>query len=187
MNTSRKKYRSLRSTTYVTNIDVNGKSKVINFDGGNRATNTKGFFVTDDIEEQRALEALPQFNKDFYLEEVYRYEKAENPAVPPTREVVVPAEEQPETATAPVPTTEPEAEDDAETNSPGEPSDETPSEEQPSQGSNPSFTGITNMTNAKAKLMELFPEDGTTIAELKKAAEIRAFAREKGVVFPDWS
>lgn len=164
MNTIRKKYRSLRSFLYVTHIEVNGKRKIITFDGGNRSIKTKGFFVTDNIEEQQALEALPQFNTDFYLEDVYLYEKAGQPEVPPTREVVVPAESM---------------------NSPVETPEGTEAE-QPNSGETHSVAGVTNMGAAKLQLLAMFPDDKSRLAELKKADEIRAFAKEKGVVFPDW-
>lgn len=173
METIRKRYRALRSFMYVTNIDVNGRSRVITFDGGSRATKTNGFFVTDDKEVQQALEALTQFNVDFYLEETFLYEKAGKPEVPPTREVVVPAEAEhtpePEPMNNPTeePTTEPEA-------------------EQPKDGETHSVPGVTSAGAAKLQLIAMFPDDKSRLAELKKADEIRAFAREKGVVFPDW-
>lgn len=138
-------------------------------------TNMKGFFVTDNEAIQRALEALPQFNTDFYLEETFRYEKAGRSEVPPTREVVVPAE--------PEPTPEP---DEAEQMNPPVETPEGTEAEQPNPSETHSVAGVTNMGAAKLRLLELFPDDKPRLAELKKADEIRAFANEKGVVFPDW-
>lgn len=174
MEAIRKIYRARRSFTYITNINLDGSSRVITFDGGSRATKTNGFFVTDDKEVQQALEALPQFNVDFYLDEVYSYEKAGKPEVPPTREVVVPAEPEPtpepdkaEQMYSPVGTKEQEA-------------------EQPNSSETHSVPGVTSAGAAKLQLVAMFPDDKSRLAELKKADEIRAFAKEKGVVFPDW-
>lgn len=179
METIRKIYRALRSFTYVTNIKVNGKSEIITFDGGSRTTKTNGFFVTDNKEVQQALEALPQFKTDFYLQEAFLCEKAGQPEVPPTREVVVPAE--------PEPTPEPDepAPEAEQMNSPVETPDE-PEAEQPKDGSIQSVAGVTSAGAAKLQLVAMFPDDKSRLAELKKADEIRAFAKEKGVVFPDW-
>ena len=170
MEATRKKYRSLRSFSYATNIIVREKNIVVTFDGGNRSTKTNGFFVTDNEEIQKELEALPQYNKDFYLEETFKYRKVDKIDVP-----VSPQEQEQTTEDKDVP----DASDEGETPESGEQTKE----------DTVSVPGVTNCQAAKLHLLGMFPNDEETktkLAELKKADEVRQFAKEKGVVFPDW-
>lgn len=180
MEATRKKYRSLRSFSYATNIIVREKNIVVTFDGGNRSTKTNGFFVTDNEEIQKALEALPQYNKDFYLEETFKYRKVDKIDVPPTitTEIDVPVSPQEQEQT----TEDKDVPADSEEG-------ETPESGEQTKEDTVSVPGVTNCQAAKLHLLGMFPNDEETktkLAELKKADEVRQFAKEKGVVFPDW-
>ena len=46
--------------------------------------------------------------------------------------------------------------------------------------------GITNAAAAKAYLLDKFENDKQNIVNLKRADEVRAYATERGIVFPNW-
>ncbi|MCM1169982.1 MAG: hypothetical protein NC324_08625 [Bacteroides sp.] len=177
MNTIRKKYRALRSFMYSTKVTVNGKTLMVSFNGGSRQTKTNGFFVTDNADIQRALEALPSFNTDFYLESTFQYEKAARPEVPPTQNITVPAPPMDEAEDADA------TEDDFKDDPAADNEEETPRAEE-----NPDFVkrGITNAGEARLALVTQFPEEKPAIIALKRADDVRQYAKEKGITFPDW-
>lgn len=170
---TRKIYRAF-CKRYAVQVSINSISRLISFLPCNPVSGMNSMYITDDTDVQEALEKSSSFNVGFFLEKAMIHEGSKQ-IIPPTQTVVVPAE--------PEPTPEP---DEAEPmNSPAETPEGTETE-RPNAGETHSVAGVTNMGVAKMQLLAMFPDDKSRLAELKKADEIRAFAKEKGVVFPDW-
>lgn len=134
---------------------------MVNFFGADRKTGTRGFLVTDDASLQDALERHPDFNKEYYLEHQIVYEVAV-PVVPETRHESVQVSEEAGSVN-PVPG--------------GTTSGDVP---EPVREE-----GINNVGLAKSYLMRNFPEEKQDIVPLKSKEELAAFAKGKGIEFPN--
>lgn len=161
---TRKIYRALRYKGLSVQITIGGQSQLVSFIHANPTSGENAYLVTDDPEMHAALESSPAYGTDFYLERQTNYE-TEVPDIP-----------------QPIMDTERVKEDGSVADAASTTTEAEPAEERPMSPEE----GITNAATAKAYLMDKFEDEKLTIVGLKRADEVRAFAKEKGIVFPNW-
>lgn len=170
----RKKYTLINYHAFAMLLSITKeRSELIQFNGGNRVTKSKGYFITEDPLIQEALEKDKNFNDIYYLESVVEVPNAKRTDIPETRvhgEVASPQNE--ETGSEPIP--EEAATENPEANAPdaGAPSED--------------LNNVTNYASAKSYLMKAFPDDKTLISSMKKA-DLLDYAKKKGIQFPNWA
>lgn len=177
----RKKYTLINYHAFAMLLSITKeRSELIQFNGGNRVTKSKGYFITEDPVIQEALEKDKAFNDIYYLESVVGVSNAKRTDIPETRvhgEVASPQTEATDTD-HPIP------EEVAETETP---ETETPEADTPNAGNPSEDSGnVTNYASAKSYLMKAFPDDKTLLSSMNKA-NLLDYAKGKGVQFPNWA
>ena len=161
-----KRYNLIHQFRLETYVKVNGEMIPISFAGGNKRFNRNGFYVTSDPQVQEALEKDVAYGGQWTLDKNTLYKMSQEPTVlvdEPVPYVSHPvAAEIPDgnitTATFTVP--------------------------EPANTADPVLDEITNYTLAKNYILEKFP--GTQRPEIISADKLRAFAKDKGITFPNW-
>lgn len=166
---TRKIYRAVMYKGLSVQLVIGNDVRLVSFMHAGATSGQTAYLTTDDPVVQDALERSPGYGKDFYLERQTNYIK-EVPDIPKpiVENKYVNADGMDTAESASMPAAE-EGESIPEDECPLSPEEE-----------------ITNMATAKAYLIDKFEGDKAQIVGLKKADEVREFAKEKGIVFPNW-
>lgn len=162
-NITRKIYRAFSKGLSV-QLYIGNNTRLVSFIHANPTSGENAYLVTDDSEIQEALENSPAYGVDYFLERQTNYVKE-------VRDIPQPIVE-----------TKRVNEDGSVADAASDTAEAAPEEERPMSPEE----GITNAATAKAYLMDKFEAEKLTIVGLKRADEVRAFATEKGIVFPNW-
>lgn len=174
----RKIYRAVMYKGLSVQVVIGKDTRLLSFMHAGPTSGQTAYLITDDPEIQEALEHSSGYGKDFYLERQMNHVK-EVPDIPkPIVQNVYVNEDGLNAGDTEI--KKPENTD----NMDSKPSPD--GQEQTQDGSRNAYPDVTNAQSAKIVMLGLFPEENTRLAEMRKADEIRQFANEKGVVFPNW-
>lgn len=167
---TRKIYRAVMYKGLSVQLVIGKDVRLVSFMHAGPTSGQTAYLTTDDPGVQEALENSPGYGTDFYLERQVNYIK-EVPDIPKpiVENKYVNADDMEAAASASAPAAE-EGESLSEDERPLSPEE-----------------AVTNMAMAKAYLIDKFNDDKAQIVDLKRADEVREFAKSKGIVFPNWA
>lgn len=167
---TRKIYRAIMYKSLSVQLFIGNDVRLVSFMHSGATSGQTAYLTTDDPVVQEALENSPGYGKDFYLERQVNYIK-EVPDIPKpiveNKYVNADGVESAESETAPA----------------AEEGESLPEDERPLSPEE----AVTNMAMAKTYLLDKFSNDKAQIVDLKRADEVREFAKSKGIVFPNWA
>ena len=160
---TRKIYRAYSKGLSV-QLYIGNNTRLVSFIHENPTSGKNAYLVADEPDIQAALENSSAYGNDYYLERQTNYVK-EVPDIP-----------------QPIVETKHVQADGSVTDAASASTEAEPAEERPMSPEE----GITNAAAAKAYLLDKFENDKQNIVNLKRADEVRAYATERGIVFPNW-
>lgn len=145
-------------------VVMGNNTRLLTFLHASKTSGENAYLIVDDPDLQKALENSPAYGKEYFLERQLNYVKE-------VRDIPQPIVE-----------TKHVQADGSVTDAASASTEAGPAEERPMSPEE----GITNAAAAKAYLLDKFENDKQNIVNLKRADEVRAYATEKGIVFPNW-